>query len=149
MAENVRHHQLRRLEEDYESCQKLVTAVKSMVDTADQFFELQTQEDHRQWHDTFIGEMAVLIPKMYDVQSRAYTDELLKAIENTVINSYQMLDAVKRMQRGDDANAVSTDYLDGLELLRKVGSDVERHATETAARARAYDPRGRSAGLTS
>lgn len=144
MAENVRHHQLRRLEDNYTSRQKLLSAVKSILRTADQFFDLRAQEDHQQWHDTFIGEMAVLIPKMYDVQLQAHTEELLKAIENTLINSYQMLDAVKRMQRGDDANAVSTDYLASLELLRKVSSDLEQHATAASARAQAYDPQGRS-----
>lgn len=141
MVENVRLHQLRRLEGEHASCQQLLDAVKSMLRAADQFIDMQDQDGIDQRYESFIKEIALLTPKLYGVRVHAYTHELLTATEKTLTSSYQMLDAVLRVQRRDEATSAPADYFDALELLRQVKSDLEQYATATAARAHEQDER--------
>lgn len=135
MAQNVRRHQLRRLEDEHASCQALLDTVKSMLGAADHFIDLQDQGARGQRYDLFMTEIILLTPNICAAQLHMYSDTLLQAAETTVTGSYKMLDAVQRMQREDEATSASADYLDGFELLRKVCSDLEQYATAAAARA--------------
>lgn len=139
MARSVRLHQLRRLEDEHAACQQLLDAVKSMLDAADRFVDMQDPDGTAQRFESFIKEVALLTPKLYEVRTHAYTDELLTATEKTLTSSYQMLDSVLRVQRGDDTDSAPSDYLEALELLRKVKSDLEQLAAATDARAQAHD----------
>jgi hypothetical protein len=137
MVESVRLHRLRRLEDEHASCHQLLDAVNSMLRAADQFIDMQDQDGTDQRYESFVKEIALLTPKLYDVRGHAYTDELLTATEKTLTSSYQMLDAVLRVQRRDDATSAPSDYFDALEVLRQVKSDLEQYAAATAARVQA------------
>lgn len=137
MVHTVRQHQLRRLEDEHASCQQLLDTVKSMLGAADQFIDMQDQDGPDQRFESFIREITLLTPKLYAVRPRAYTDELLTATERTLTSTYQMLDAVLRVQRRENATSAPADYLDALELLRQVKSDLAQYAAATAARAQA------------